>query len=123
MNITHPAYTTVGDTIVGVSPNSGSQWAVVWPNAFSSSRKLSKIYLDASIDQVLTTSGGYELKFGVSNVNSGLSPSQSYCNVFKLVNTAADRQIYELDVSSVTSGYLFVGGVGGMTVYNMWGVK
>ena len=123
MNVTHPEYTTIGDTIVGVSPGSGSQWAIVWPNAFSASRKLSKIYLDAQIDSVLVSYGGYELKFGVSGVNSGLAPSQSYCVAYKIVNTVANRQTYELDVSSVESGYLFVGGVGGMTVYNMWGVK
>lgn len=121
MNVTHPAYTTIGDTIVGVSPSSGYQWTVVWPNAFSASRKLSKIYLDVKIDSVLVSSGGYELKFGVSNVNSGLSAYTSYCVAYKMVNTVANRQTYELDVSSVESGYLFVGGVGGMTIYNMYG--
>lgn len=121
MNVTHPAYTTIGDTIVGVSPSAGYQWVVVWPNAFSASRKLSKIYLDAKIDSVLVSSGGYELKFGVSTKNDGLAPLQSYCVAYKIVNTVANRQTYELDVSSVESGYLFVGGVGGMTIYNMYG--
>ena len=122
-NITHPAYTTVGDTIVGVSPSSGYQWTVVWPNAFSASRKLSKIYLDAKIDATLYQGMDYRLKFGVSAENSALSAASTKCIAYKDVNAVADRQTYELDVSTVTNGYLFVGGVGSMTVYNMWGAK
>lgn len=124
MNVTHPQITTVGDTIEGVSPGSGNQWTVVWGNAFSSSRRMSKIYIDAEVVQPLVSDGNnYALKFGVSRQNDALSAAASNCVAYKAINTLASRQIYEFDVSSVTSGYLFVGGVGVLTVYNMWGVE
>lgn len=123
MNITHPSITTVEDTIVGTSPSSGNQWTVVWASAISASKNLSKICLDAQITSVLVASGTeYALKFGVSNRNDGLAAAASYCVKYQTVNNVAARQTYELDVSDVTSGYLFVGGVGAMTVYNYWGV-
>ena len=110
-------------TITTTCPGSGYRWEVMCPFALFTDRTLSKLYLDAEIMQTVETTDRHGLKFGVSSRHDNEISDSTYCVKYKSVNAVAPRQVYELDISGITSGYVFVGGVGVMTIYNFWAEK